>query len=148
MSSRSRRTTGDGEKPITPLTNAICARSVIAPGTYRFRAVVFYQTAGVAAIGISVGANYSGTYTIASSPVTGTVAGTGFAGGLVANVATTSIVGSTAPGATGSPSVAILEGTLVATGSGSLAISFSQNASNATATTLMIGSYLEIVQAS
>jgi hypothetical protein len=126
------------------------------PGTYKFKVVAFSYFTTAVTDGFTGNVNYSGSFTAVGSYVTGylmngTTTTTGVQPAEIAAAATTVIAGLTlatygASVAAATPAVHVLEGTLIATASGTLAFAFAQDVSGVDTTNLGVGSTLEVIR--
>lgn len=115
-----------------------------AAGNFRFRARLFVKTPAIAGVGAKVGLAYSGTTStfraFGQQTHTGTTA--------VGNVYVTAAGAMNTSGGSGAGTDEFywIEGYLVSTGAGNLTVQFAQNTTNATASSVLTGSTLEIWQ--
>jgi len=126
-------------------------------GTYEIDLMVFFYATTAGTNGITANVNYSGTFTAVGSYIdgyfmNGTTTTTGVQPAAISTTTTAVIAGLTisATGSTNSatPCVYRLKGTLIATGTGTLAFAFAQNTSGTNTTNLGVGSFLKVKQLS
>jgi hypothetical protein len=132
----------------TTLSNSTqLTAAIAAAGTYAVKALLFTFGGGG---GMTANVNYSGTFTANSSMMQGNIGPSGTTEAdtnfQIASAVTTSLLGNSTNGTNAIPQTFVFDGTLTATGAGTLAVAFSQFASNAAATTLGIGSYMQITK--
>lgn len=137
------RTSTVAQSNSTQLTLAIAAA-----GKYAVKLVASF-TSGTGA-GVAVGLNYSGTFTAAASNVGyfSAPSTAGAAGGDGNQFDSAPAARLSVAGINAAPTAAVFtaEGTLTVTGAGSISMSFAQQSSSANVTTLLIGSYLQIIK--
>lgn len=123
----------------TTLVNATgMVTDELAPGTYRFR--IHLSTTANAAGGLKVGLKF-GTPSMLTSIESSSRAFT--ASAVAVSRVTTATDAASLIASTSAVINAVIEGTLVVAVAGTLQVQFAQNASNAAATSVYAGSYLE-----
>lgn len=119
-------------------------------GTYRYEFWLIPSNVGAPGAGFALNVNYSGTFVSFSNYLyDGSVGGGAIAQQVtdVANATTTVQKSGTLNGAVGLDGIRIT-GVIVATGPGTLALAWSQNGSNASGTSMNIGSFATLTQLS
>ena len=138
----------------TTLVNSTQLQAAIpTAGTYAFKIIAYLYSTTAVTDGVTANVNYSGNFTAAGSYYGGYAS---YTGGLTnvqpaevsstvnsANSALTSITLGTNAAA---PSVQAIEGTLVATGAGTLAYAFAQSVSGSDTCNLALGSYMTVTR--
>ena len=148
-----RATSPETRQNTTALSNSTqLTVSVPAAGTYAFRLVAFVYGTTAITDGITYNVNYSGTFTAVGSYCGGYYITTA----LVVQTATE--INSTVTGylysnvfssiSSATPDMIVLEGTLIATSSGTFAFAFAQATSGIDTANLGVGSYLTLMQIS
>jgi hypothetical protein len=131
--------------------------AIRAAGTYALKLVVYVFASTATTDGITANVNYSGTFTTPGSYITGylmngSTAVVGIQPAAIAAAVTTAIAGLTlatlTPISSATPAVYVLEGTLIATGAGTLAFAFAENLTGLDSANLGVGSYMTVKQLS
>lgn len=131
--------------------------AIPAIGTYALRLIVFFYATTAGTNGITANVNYSGTFTAVGSYVTGylmngTTTTTGIQptqiSATVNNALAPFTIASTGSIAAATPCVYVVEGNLIATGTGTVAFAFAQNSSGTNTANLGVGSYMAVTQLS
>lgn len=127
-----------------------------AAGTYEYELLVFSYFTTAATNGIAANVNYSGTFTLVGSYLTGfymngTATTTGVQPVQVSTVVNNILAALTiatygASVAAATPAVHYLKGTLIATGAGTLAFAFAQASSGVNSANLGVGSWMKVTQ--
>jgi hypothetical protein len=126
----------------TPANDPDLTIAIPGAGTYAIEAFISHYNA-TPSFGISCNLNYSGTYTANSSLVDYATNGVPTAAtNLIASAVATSQLAGNTGSALGIFAPLLITATLVATGAGTVAFSWAQSSSNASATNVGAGSYM------
>lgn len=143
----------------TTLTNSTqLTYAIPIAGTYALRLVVYSYFTTAVTDGITANVNYSGTFTAVGSYITGylmngTTTTTGIQPVEISATVNNALTGLTmatygAAVAAATPAVYVIEGELIATGTGTVAFAFAQATSGVDTTNLGVGSYMTVTQVS
>jgi hypothetical protein len=116
-------------------------------GKYAIRLVAYFTSIGTG--GFAMGVNYSGSFTGTSSYIVYEECNNGANASILTGEVSstpTAIVSDNSIISTTTPVAIIVTATLTATGTGTLAMSFAQDVSNTSASTLNIGSYMQVTR--
>jgi parallel beta helix pectate lyase-like protein len=143
---------------VTLTNSTYLTYAIPVAGTYQFRIAVFSYFTTAVTDGITANVNYSGTFTAVGSYLTGslmngTTTDTGIQPVEISSTVNNALAGLTmatygASVAAATPAIHLIEGQLIATGTGTLAFAFAQSTSGVDTTNLGVGSYMIITKLS